>query len=409
MNRTVLLSFVDQALISAFNLVLNLAFIAYASPSEFGRFVLVLAASFFLTSGQNALVVMPLNFLLPGRPVAERDGHLSMLTSANLALAAIALPLGVGLGLLIDAGPVLTLCILGYFLTIVVREYVRNLMVVSGRMGRTLVYDVSAIVASVVLILLLWNVLPPESAVLAGMAGGNFISFAFGRFDLKLDVHAFRAHLMAYGKVWRDTRWALQGALQNEVSKRSYAFFVERMRDAAALGTLNAGRVALSPLQLIPFAWARVARPRLVEELQAGRTSSISRMLWSGAALITGASVLYALALALAWPLIETFVFKNRYAGIEVIVICWWVHTLVVGIATVASTLMEARRQFRELAAVGLAGAIVIPVLVFVLLLANADAVSVVLALASMQIVELFVVLWFASRQPGTVAEAGRT
>ncbi len=400
MNRAVLLSVVDQALISAFNLLLNLAFIAYATPSEFGRFALILAASFFVISGQNALVIMPLNFLLPGREHTERNRQLSMLTTINLVLAAIVIPVSIGIGLLLDAGPILTLSVLGYFLTIIIREYARNIMVVTGRIHRTLIYDISAVVASAVLIPLFWMFLPPEAAVLFGMSAGNLVSFALGKIDIQLDLKALVPHFRAYREVWRDTRWALQGALQNEVSKRAYVFFVERMRDAATLGTLNAGRVALSPLQLIPVAWARVARPKLVEELQAGQSKEVPRILWAGAAVIAGASVLFGLALVLAWPPIETYIFRSRYPGIELIVMCWWVHTLVVGLSTVASTLMEARRQFRELAIIGFAGAIVIPVLVFALLFAGMNGISVVLALAAVQLVELFVFVWFAARTP---------
>ena len=51
MKRTMLISLVDQALNSAFNLLLNLAFIAFATPAEFGRFAFVLAGSFFAAYG----------------------------------------------------------------------------------------------------------------------------------------------------------------------------------------------------------------------------------------------------------------------------------------------------------------------------------------------------------------------
>lgn len=399
MKRAVLLSILDQAMISVFNLLLNLAFIAFASPSEFGRFALVLAAGFFAVSAQNALVVMPLNYLLPGREPEEVNASLSMLTSVNLVLTLAVLATCLGFAVALGADPLFTIAILFYFFVTMIREYVRNLMVVIGMIQRTLVYDAIAIVFSAALALVLWQAMAPEAAVLAGIGGGNLVAYFLGGFDRKADYRRLGRHLKAYYReVWKDTRWALQGALQNEVVRRSYVFIVERMRDAAALGTLNAGRVGVSPLMLISSAWSRVARPKLVDDLGRSDRAGVIRVLWTGAIAIVGASVLYGLALVVAWPCIEKCIFRHRYPGIETILLCWWIYAFVVGITTVASTLMEARRQFRELAAVGLAGAIAIPLLLLVFLSLDFGIASVVLVLCGVQLAELAVFVYLLVR-----------
>jgi O-antigen/teichoic acid export membrane protein len=388
MKRTMLISLVDQALNSAFNLLLNLAFIAFATPAEFGRFAFVLAGSFFAASAQNALIVMPLNYLLPGRPPAEADAELSMLTSANLALTLLVLPVGLGLGAVIGADAALSLAILAYFLTLMAREYLRNVLVVQGRMARTLVYDAVALAAAAAFAAVFWQALAPEAAVLAGLAAGNALAFLVCGAKLNADLRRLPAHLSAYRQVWKDTRWALQGALQNEVVMRSYVFLVERMRDAAALGRLNAGRVVLSPLLLVGTAWCRVARPRMVEELRAGRSAAVIGLLRSGAAIVAGAALLYGLCLVLAWPYVETYAFRGRYGDMAGIVFCWWLYALVAGLTSVMATLMEARRQFRALAVVGLAGAVLVPISLFALLFAGFDASVVVLGLAGVSLLE---------------------
>ncbi len=407
MKRAVLLSLVDQALNSAFNLLLNLAFIAFATPDEFGRFAFLLAGSFFAASAQNALIVMPLNYLLPGREREDADAALSMLTSANLALLLLVLPASFGLAAVIGADLSLSLAAIAYFGTLMIREYVRNLMVVKGSVHLTLIYDAIALAATVAFALAFWQVLPPATATLAALSAGNGMSFVCCRFDLKTDFGSFPSHISAYRGVWKDTRWALQGALQNEVMARSHVFLVERMRDAAALGMLNAGRVGVSPLLLVGTAWCRVARPRMVEELARGEISAVLRLLRSGMAIIAAAAILYGLFLWLAWPYIDAYAFRDRYGDMAGTLVCWWLYALVVGQTSVMAALMEARRKFRVLAIVGFVGAVVAPLLVFGLLSVGLDASVAALGLAGVAFLEFLIFgaltmrdLWPASADP---------
>lgn len=388
MNRAVVLSLADQALNSAFSLLLNLAFIAFATPAEFGRFAFLLAGSFFASSAQNALIVMPLNYLLPGREQREADATLSMLTSANLALTVLVLPASIALAAVIGADPALLLAAAAYFCTVMVREYVRNLMVVKGHILRTLVYDAIALGSTALLAIVFWKLLPPAAAVLAALSVGNGLSFLICRFDLKADIRRLPAHLSAYRAVWKDTRWALQGALQNEIAARSHVFLVERMRDAAALGMLNAGRVAVSPLLLVGASWCRVARPRMVENLGRGQVAEVLKLFWSGIAITAAAAALYGLFLLLAWPYLEAYAFRDRYGDMAGNLASWWLYALIAGQTSVMAALMEARRQFRVLAIVGLVGAVVSPLLVFALLAAGFDASTAALGLAAVALLE---------------------
>lgn len=391
MKRDVLLSIIDHAMVSAFNLALNLSFIAFAAPSEFGRFVLILAGAYFAISAQNALVVMPLNYLIPGRKAEEAAEHLSMLTSANMALTTLIVPASLGLGALIQADTTLSIAILAFFFATMLREFARNAMIVQGVIARTLIYDAIAMSASAIAVLALWPLIAPEAAALGGMALGNLVAIAFNRSSLAFSPSLLPGHLKTYRDVWKETRWALQGALQNEVEARSYVFLAEHWRDAATLGMLQAGRVAISPLLLISAAWRRVARPKIVEELHNARPDRASKVLRSGAILIAAGTVVYGLSLAAAWPALETFVFKNRYGDMTTIVAAWWLYAFIVGMAAVAATLLEARRQFRALAAVGFAVASLILLSFFGLLFVDFEVSTIVMVLCGVHIVELVV------------------
>lgn len=414
MKRAVILSIFDQGMISAFSLVLNLAFIAHASPAEFGRFVLVQAIAFFALSAQNALVIMPLNYLLPGRPTEEANRQLSMLTSANLCLMAASLLLGLVFAFAIGADPTLALVIVAYFVVMLAREYARNVLIVGDRMAGALAYDVAAIMASALLVMLAWQWLPPVIAALSGVAAANALILLIGRIDLRWSAGNFPAHLRSYAVVWRETRWALQGALQNEVEARSYVLMLEGWRGAAALGTLQAGRTVMSPLLLIAPSWRRIARPRLVEHFEHGRTDAALKVLAAGALIITCASVVYALVLAFAWPMFETYIFTGRYSDMQPIVWSWWLYALVVGLAGVATTMLEARRQFRTLAAIGFGVAALVVLLMAGLISNGFDVQTVVLALTGVHGLELIalgllIVRQFIGRSSAQAAAEGRS
>jgi len=391
MNRSVILSVLDQAMLSAFNLALNLAFIAYATPAEFGNLVLVQAGAFFAISAQNALIIMPLNYLVPGRAEGEARANLSMLTSVSLLLTLLVTMASFGLSLLAEADLALFFAISFYFLTTVQREYVRNVSIVTGHMARAFRDDAIMAAVSAAAVVLLWHFVRPEVAALGGMAIGNLAVFIISRPDLAFVAGRLKAHLSEYRNVWKETRWALQGAMQNEVETRSYVFVVEHWRGAATLGTLQAGRIVLSPLMLVANGWRRIARPRIVADLHRGERQAVMRTLWLGGAFIGAATLIYGLALAVAWPLLDAYVFRQRYEDMQMIVFVWWLYSCVMGFAAVVVTLLEATRQFRMLAFIGagVAGTIVLLLAIFALF--ELPLISAVLILTGVHAVEMVI------------------
>lgn len=383
MKRAVFLSILDQALISAFSLALNLAFIALADPAEFGRFIFIQAIVFFALSAQNALVIMPLNYLLPGRPEAEADAKLSMLTSIMALLTLAMAPLAIGVALLVAADPMLLVAIVAFFLSMLAREYSRNLQIVRGAVAAALLTDGLMIIASMIFVTLFWVMLSPEAAALLGMSCGNIVGLLASRQDFRLAPRLLASHIGAYRAVWKETRWALQGALQNEVEARSYVFLLERVRDAAVLGTVQAGRVALSPLFLITNAWRRIARPRMVADLHEGETCRVGKTMMAGLLVSGGATLAYGVGVLVLWPVFEMVVFRGRYENIEVIVLSWWFYALAVGLAGVPATVLEATRSFRALAFTGLAVAILVLAGQIGVLLTPLDVSAIILSMAA--------------------------
>ena len=86
MHRSVGIALIDQALLSLFNLGLNLVLISLAAPVEFGRFIFASAVVLLMTSLQNALVATPLAALIPGRTSEQQAATATTIISADVAL-----------------------------------------------------------------------------------------------------------------------------------------------------------------------------------------------------------------------------------------------------------------------------------------------------------------------------------
>lgn len=358
MKRHVALSILDQGALSILSLGLNLTLIAYASPEQFGHFVMIFSGLVFATSAQNALIFTPLNVLLPGRDKSQQVQHLSMLTSISLVALAAQVLVGGGLLLLVQVDPILSIAIVAYFGTSLLREYSRAVFLVREAVGRALALDTIFIVLSALAVAGLWQVTDPLTAVIAGLTVANVLSMLLYRQSLYPDLRSFGQHWTEYRGHWHDTRWALQGAVQSEVQARGYVFVTQAWQGASVLGMLQAGRVLLAPLPLIAGAWGRVARPKLVAMMHRNPEADGLPILVGGLMTVTGASLAYAVLIALVWPLIESFVFTDKYPDMTGIVMLWWTQALLASLNAVLGTLLQARRQFRVLAMVGLATAV---------------------------------------------------
>lgn len=386
MKKQVALSIVDQAALSALSLGLNVLLIAKASPAEFGQFVILFSGLIFATSAQNALIFTPLNVLLPGRDRPMQARHLSTLTSINLLLVIVSAFVGLVLSLIFPTDAWLSIAAVFYFATSLMREYARSIFVTRDAVGRALLLDGLYMACAVPAIAALWFVTGPVTAVLGGLSAANFVSMLVCRQKFHLNLPAFAHHWTDYGVHWREARWALQGAVQSEAQTRGYVFFTQAWQGAAALGTLQAGRVLLAPLLLIAGAWGRVARPKLVALFHRNPDASGLQVLGAGILTVLGASAAYGLVIALSWPLIQTFVFKDKYPDMAPIAALWWAQALFAGVNAALGTLLQARRQFRGLALVGMGGAVGSLLALFALTLTPLPLLSALIILIASEI-----------------------
>lgn len=350
MHRELVISTVDQGLTSAFSLALSLAFIALATPEEFGRFAILQAALMAAHSLQGPLVLTPTTYLLPGRDKAAQAAQLSMLSSVNAAIVAIAALLGIATAAAYVGGTLVVVATAAMFALAIVREHARTVFFVTGSASQVLLQDVIYVAVAGAAIAALWEAAGPFMASLGGMALASLVSWLLVRPQLHLALGRMGSHLRAYRAVWRDTRWALLGAVQTEAQNRGYLYITEAWRGAGAVGALQAGRLLLSPLWLTAGAWGRVAKPAMVAAFHRQAAADAFRILAAGIAFMVAITVLYGIVLMLVWPLVESFIFGERYGDMSAIVTIWWLYAAVYCVNICLSALAQARLQFRRLA-----------------------------------------------------------
>lgn len=407
MNRALNHAVLDQAVLSAFSLGLSLMLVAWSTPEAFGHFVLLFSLVLMLLTAQNALILMPLNVLLPGRAEAERtriEASLGTLSGAFMVAGGL---VGVLIWALYGDEPYLLPALVAYAALSLSREYWRSLYFVRGQAGRALLLDLTFVLVSAPAILALFFIVGPVTASIGGMAAGNLATLMAWTLRGRPAFATPRQAIADYRPIWQDASWALTGAMQTEAQMRGYVVIVEAWRGTATLGALQATRLIMSPLALVAGAWARVVRPRMVGAIHHERASEAFRMMLAGIGLVAAAALAYGLCVLLAWPLLDAWIFRGRYEAVETTVALWWVHAALMAVNTAVSTLLQAQRRFRQLTLLGLFTSVA--TIAGLLLIANADfpVLFILYVLIAMELLEAAGMLWLAMSRPRAEARLG--
>lgn len=375
MRRKLVLSVVDQAVVSAFNFALNLYFIKLWSPEDFGFFAVIAAASIFASMLQNAVINTPLAVHLPAAIDASAKALLRrVFSAANLLMTVLVLALSWG-GLIGWLGTSQMALVLGaslYMCTQFVREYYRALLAVEGKLGVLLMVDIAYVVlAAGTLGYLRWSgdgQLQTVAVFLLVLSAAGLLTIA--RHLVPNQLPALRAlpgeMRGVFAQQMHEIRWSLLGVITTDIQNRGYIFVAAAFFGPATVAHLQAGRIFFGPLNLLTGAWARVARPQLAGLLGRGEVgrfnTTLKRALWSFAAF----NVLFLASLWLAWPYLSALVFGDKYKGLGLMVAAWGMANIAFQIRSCLSIGVQALRRFRELTLGTIYGALLSVVLVAV-------------------------------------------
>ncbi len=353
MKRIISASIIDQMLISAMMFAINLLLIGQAGAESFGRFIVVFAAYLLSFGAQTALILLPINVLIPGRPKYMQSRNLRMLATVDiaviglsaLAVAATVALLGFGIGLVLASAG---LVVFGSN-----RELMRTVFLTQNRSNRYLAMDVTVILATGAALVTTWALMAPETAAIVSLAFGNLVGAAVFGIDVQRKPMRLIAMIRRYSIYWTKSRWALAGAAITDAQMRCYIFLIEILRGSATLGILQAGRVMVNPIAMLAYAWARAIRPNMAERLNNGDRDSALLMMKTGVLLIAGMGVAYLTALNLAWPWIDTYLLKGRYPGMFDTLLVWSVFAILNVPTICVSIYLQAAHMYRQLTICG--------------------------------------------------------
>ncbi|MBL8572309.1 MAG: O-antigen ligase family protein [Hyphomicrobiaceae bacterium] len=402
MRRSLVVSLLDQGVLSGFNLLLSFALIRFADPSGFGAFVF--AATLLLVAGslQNALILTPLGVIVPGETGFPRAVTLATLGGADRLFRLAAAGLGAALLALHAAEPAYLAAGAALIYSGLWRETHRAVFAATDRIGRCLALDASAVGLGALFTVAAWAVLAPRDAVLVGLSLGNALAVLIvgrGALPAETGIDLARA---GYRRFWDQARWSLLGAGTTEAQYRAYVFMVEAFRGGGALGTIQAGRVLMGPLNLFASAWGRVARPAMARHLAACNVGAADRVLRDGLLILVAVMAVYFVALVVAWPLAETHVFRGRYPGIALLCALWGIYTVVQVTQICIGYYVQAAHLFRPLSFVSVAAASVTIILLCGLAFDLPLAWAIIAATVGEAIALVWlIVLWRLARRSG--------
>jgi O-antigen/teichoic acid export membrane protein len=391
LRKSVGIALIDQAVLSLFNLGLNLVLIAFAAPSEFGRYIYASAVLLVCTSLQNALVTTPLAVLVPGRAPAEQRRVMRGLLSFDVPFRIICALVAPILCLATDHSPDFLLAVMVCVFSALGRETWRTVALAYENPAECLRIDGLSVLVSLAATAALWRVLPPAVACIAGVAVGNFAGALLARQSRPLERLPMRAAISTYrAEFWAATRWSLIGAGTTELQYRSYVFSLEFFRATAELAAVQAGRLLLGPLGLVVGAWGKVARPAMARKLAENDPRGMMQVTASGMVYVLSVAAAYCAGLYVLWPLAEQWIFKGRYGDIGLMTMAWGGYMFVVVAHMVLSVPLQAAMQLKELAQVTMATACLTCLLLLSLML----PIPPVFAVIAMTIGEVVALVW---------------
>jgi O-antigen/teichoic acid export membrane protein len=185
--------------------------------------------------------------------------------------------------------------------------------------------------------------------------------------------------LMAYGDIWRDlTRWSLLGVMLTEITTNAHAYLVTLVAGPAGFALLAIGALLMRPVSLVLTALPDMERPVMARAIVAGDLNRAFRCVKefrTAAGAVWLATLLLSGALLLWFP---QLILKKGYDETQAVIVVaiWAAIQAVRTVRTPDSVLLQAAREYRPLATVGLWSSIVSLTATLVLLLAAGPVAS---------------------------------
>ena len=408
MHQDVAVAMADQAILSLFNFLLQIALIRLWSPAQYGVFALFANAFLTLSSLQNGLFATHYGVFVPqANTDNERQLLRTTLFSCN-ALFCLVAPLAVSVVFLFILPGERTYALFAsgafYLGANLLREYARIAMISDGKTATALWIDIVGLTVAVLSIggFFLLSRPPGISQIFLSLALGAATSTAIecithrGLYHLSFSADVRRRYATLFRQY---ASWILVGIVTTELQVRTVFFLLGAWYGLATVGVVQAGLLLYRPIGVLWAAWSRVMRPAFARAYARGDDAAAARLSHQGAAAFSIGTLILLGGIWLAWPMIERHILGNRYPGIDQAVAFWGLVMLVNFVRGTYSVRMQGQARFRELFHIAL-GAAIVTVGLAVAIAQFYGPIYTILANLGGELFMLAAIVWVMDRQP---------
>jgi hypothetical protein len=351
MKRPLVLTAIDEAVLSAINFGIAVAFIRVGEKADFGVYTLITGILLLMRGFQNAVIVTPLTTYGARQSREARDRFVAAVERLQTSVGAAG-SLLLGGALLVrggDGGLELAgagaLAAFGTWL----REFQRSVWLLEERNGVALAGDAAYAALTAIGIGCAWRLTGTVTTTSVLLVMG-IAAMAPGMIGLARRVPGERDPLRATAAVLYDQgRWTLPGTAVIWGQSSGYAYLVSLMVDTSAVATLATARLFVMPVLLLLTAWGRIFVPRAGTLIAQHATADVTKLVVRGIAVQLALAVPYFGLVAGFFAVGGMHHLSAKYQGIGPYVALWSAFAVIAIVRSAASNALLAFHAFREL------------------------------------------------------------
>jgi O-antigen/teichoic acid export membrane protein len=368
LRANVIISVLDQAWLSAANLLLGVFLIKHSSKEEYGSYVLGYAIIMFGIGVQNALVNTQMAVLAPGRSVIEQGRFCSALAIGQFAIF-IPIVIFIALvGVFLNwngslGGSGLAFAIALTLLGVMLREFFRSYFFLKLKpltvFGLDIVFVALLFSGLWLAVVVKYAYINLAALVVMGMASAiiGVVSAFLARHELPVTMADIKPALR---ESWQHGRWALAGVIVTWLQDQSYIYLLSAMVSTAETAEASAARLFLVPLTLLSVGFTRVLVPRWAYLAHEGKNQEIARMANRVIGLLVSIIVVYVAVLMLMKDWLIPLLLTGSYTQTGSLILLWGALFALQAIRINYSSLLQVFKRFREITLANTATAIAV-------------------------------------------------
>lgn len=364
-----------QLILSVGNFVVGLILIRLTTSSEYGAYVLVLAAVLLFVQLQNGIIQPEMLLRLTRDDVAKRalligGVHRALRRvvygSSAVAIASVII-LGVSGVLTRETALVAAVAALAIAASLI-REFFRMALMAHRRPTDVLKSDALYVLLTICGSWLGTRTSIPTAAATLSLAFSAMCSGALAaRFLWRHEPWDVHASPRIFREITSRGRWSGIGSAISWTFTQGYGYVVAAFLNVGAVGGINATRLVLMPVGVLSNGTTLLMRPTAYIWLERYGPATLIRRLLLAAAGLVCITIVYAVVVWLFRDWIFLEVFKKAFPDRDELLLLWSVLFIFFCIRDEAALLLMARSRFRSLAALTLISAILALTFTYVL------------------------------------------